>query len=142
MFEFSEKKRGVSPNPLADRVYEERPQQSFSVDSGKHPRKQKLGMLIDTESINDMFNFGGEKGKKWEIDEDEFQKELDAIRDLAAECVRHMQGHAGDYYRSKMPNVAKQKDDVPMTTKNRAHGRHDFHFKAHLGERNPRLAYP
>lgn len=66
-FDFSEKRRGQSPEVelgAEEKKAEKRQQQSFSVDSSRGKGKLKLKLAIDTEQINELYTYGGEKGKK------------------------------------------------------------------------------
>ena len=51
----------------------------------------KIGLAIDTEAINDMFTFGGEKGELLISENEEVRMFLQEIDDLAKHCVNAMQ---------------------------------------------------
>lgn len=71
-----------------------------SVASGLKPPTQKktfggkknLGpiLMIDTDQINEIYSFGGEKGKKIVVNMDELSEEYREIAELAVMCVRYM----------------------------------------------------
>lgn len=50
--------------------------------------KPTLGLKLDTDKINDLFTFGGEKGEM--KDEQAFEKLEDDIKELALLCVTAM----------------------------------------------------
>ena len=54
--------------------------------------KKNLGpvLMIDTDQINEIYSFGGEKGKKIVVNMDELSEEYREIAELAVMCVRYM----------------------------------------------------
>jgi hypothetical protein len=84
-------------------------------------KKDKKSFLsINTEAINEMYTFGGEKGQQIIISEDEEQMELERIMKLAKKCVDAMKGNISEeseeVQEQKRPNYAQP----PMTTTNKA----------------------
>lgn len=53
-------------------------------------KKRTLTLNIDTEKINELYSYGGEKGKQVVVDEQEEEGEVQRIRDLALKCLKRM----------------------------------------------------
>lgn len=47
-------------------------------------------LMIDTDQINEIYSYGGEKGKRVQINLDELSEEYREIAELAVLCVRYM----------------------------------------------------
>jgi len=58
----------------------------------RKPTKGKFGLTINTEAINEMYTFGGEKGQQIVISEDEELHEVEKIIKLAKICANKMKG--------------------------------------------------
>ena len=53
-------------------------------------KKKNFDLNIDTDKINEIYSFGGEKGKQIQISTEEVQEEIDNIRELTFKCLKAM----------------------------------------------------
>ena len=76
-----------------EKVEEKNKSQKTSIlKPSKKPMKKIVApvLSIDTEQINEIYSYGGEKGKRIAINADELSEEYREISELAILCVRHM----------------------------------------------------
>jgi len=74
----------------------------------KKPPIFEISLEIDTDSINKLYQYGGEKGRKV-VNEEELMKEELEILELATKCIGYMKGvivqNIDDFYSAKMPSI-------------------------------------
>lgn len=61
----------------------------------KQKGKKLFGLSINTEEINEMYTFGGERGQQIVISEEEEKAEMERIKKLARVCVTAMKRGRG-----------------------------------------------
>lgn len=61
----------------------------------KQKGKKLAGLSINTEEINEMYTFGGERGQQIIISEEEEKAEIERIKRLARICVTAMKRGRG-----------------------------------------------
>ena len=64
----------------------------------KKKGKKSFGLSINTEEINEMYTFGGERGQQIVISEEEEKAELEKIRKLTRICARAMKKGRGEEF--------------------------------------------
>lgn len=94
---------------------------SFSKGKNFSQKLKKPGNMIeiDTDSINELYLYGGEKGKKM-MKQEELDQEDREIAELAHICVKYMRGEIAmqdDFYNSKMPDIPQQRFNAPLSVK-------------------------